>query len=165
MSRRLGLLAALCVVAGACGPVSSPATVSPSVAASPIVATPTPVADSPPDAALAAEGGDPVVGQLGSYTWRGAGSDSPWLPGSPIAVGAGEPLEVRLAGQPLVGDWRARVTPGDAAPGRPIRPLGHGSGAIGFAAPGEPGLWSVAVELTFVDGSGSATYFWALEVR
>jgi hypothetical protein len=135
------------------------------VASPPIVTTPAPVADRPPDAALAAEGGDPVVGQLGTYAWRGAGSDSPWLPGSPVAVGAGEPLTVQLVGGPQVGDWRARVIPGDEAAGGPMRPRGHGSGAIGFAAPSEAGAWSVAVELMFADGSGSATYFWALDVR
>ena len=55
--------------------------------------------ERPPDATLAADGGDGVAGQLGSYTWRGAGSDSPWLPGTPIAVGAGEPLTVRIGGR------------------------------------------------------------------
>ena len=39
------------------------------------------VSAEPPAATLAAEGGDPVAGQLGSYTWAGGGSDSPWLPG------------------------------------------------------------------------------------
>jgi hypothetical protein len=165
MSARLGLLAVVCLVAMACEPVSSPPTVLPSVAASTIAVLPTSEADSPPDASLAAEGGDPVIGQLGTYTWRGAGSDSPWLPGSAIAAGAGEPMIVQLAGQPRVGDWRARAMTADGAPGGPIRPLGRGSGAIGFAAPSEPGVWSVAVELTFADGSGSATYFWALDVR
>ena len=37
----------------------------------------------PPAATLAVEGGDPVAGQLGSFTWNGGGSDSPWLPGAP----------------------------------------------------------------------------------
>src|SRR6266576_2728071 len=45
-------------------------------------------AGQPPSAALAADGGDPVVGQLGTYTWLDGGSDSPWLPGTTIAVGA-----------------------------------------------------------------------------
>ena len=60
----------------------------------------------PPDASLAAEGGDPVPGQLGTFTWAGGGSDSPWLPGTPITVGAGESLTVTLDG----GDDRVAAT-------------------------------------------------------
>ena len=41
----------------------------------------------PPVASIGVEGGDPVVGQLGTYAWAGGGSSSPWLPGAPIAVG------------------------------------------------------------------------------
>ena len=40
----------------------------------------------------ATEGGDPVTGSLGSFTWGDGGSDSPWLPGGEIAVGTGEQL-------------------------------------------------------------------------
>ena len=53
-------------------------------------------AGAPPAATLAADGGDPAVGQLGSYTWLDGGSDSPWLPGTPLTVGAGEPLTVTI---------------------------------------------------------------------
>jgi hypothetical protein len=52
--------------------------------------------DAPPDAVLAAEGGDPVTGQLGTYVWLQTGSDAPWLPGAPLTVGTGEPLTVGL---------------------------------------------------------------------
>ena len=55
-------------------------------------------AAEPPAAALAVEGGDPVTGQLGTFTWGDGGSDSPWLPGAPIAVGTGEQLTVSIAG-------------------------------------------------------------------
>src|SRR3954452_7640141 len=41
-------------------------------------------ADTPPEATLAVEGGDPVAGKLGTYIWADGGSDSPWLPGAPI---------------------------------------------------------------------------------
>ena len=57
-------------------------------------ATASPSATEPPAATLAVEGGDPVTGQLGTFTWGDGGSDSPWLPGSPIAVGTGEHLTV-----------------------------------------------------------------------
>ena len=133
----------------------------PSVAPSPSAAQ----ADAPPGASLNAEGGDPVAGQLGSYTWAGGGSDSPWLPGSPIAVGAGEPLAVRLDAAPAVADWSAtRVVAGTT----------DGSGAMSLAsAEGEPirfmapaaGRWSIQVQVRFGGGSDSAAYYWLLDVR
>ena len=47
--------------------------------------------------ALAAEGGDPVDRPARDATpGATAGSDSPWLPGAPLAVGAGEPLSMTL---------------------------------------------------------------------
>ncbi|MEA2610414.1 MAG: hypothetical protein QOG32_140 [Chloroflexota bacterium] len=94
------------LVVGACAAGSGPAvpTVSPAavgvgatatagIGASPSV-PPTASSTQPPDAALAAEGGDPVIGQLGSFTWGAGGSDSPWLPGAPLVVGVGERLRV-----------------------------------------------------------------------
>ena len=36
-----------------------------------------PSTSEPPAASLSVEGGDPVVGQLGSFTWNGGGSDGP----------------------------------------------------------------------------------------
>src|SRR5688500_217654 len=93
----------LAAVAVACGPGGSPDGGG-SQAPSPVGASagptgPAPSAagrDAPPDAFLAVEGGDPVVGQLGTYVWLDTGSDSPWLPGAPLAVGAGEPLTLGL---------------------------------------------------------------------
>jgi hypothetical protein len=74
-----------------------------------------PASAEPPAASLAAEGGEPVTGQLGSFTWHGAGSDSPWLPGAPVHVGDGEPLTVVLADDIPVTEWTARRVQGDAA--------------------------------------------------
>jgi hypothetical protein len=122
-------------------------------------------ADAPPGASLSAEGGDPVAGQLGAYTWAGGGSDSPWLPGSPIAVGAGEPLTVRLDGAAVVADWTATRVPSGTS---------DGSGAVALAtAEGEPirfiapaaGSWSVQVQVRFDGGSDGAAYYWLLDVR
>ncbi len=118
-------------------------------------------ADGPPDASLAAEGGDAVIGQLGTYTWKETGSDAPWLPGARITVGAGEPLSVRVAGDGQVGAWVARAGP--TGSDVPPRSLGAGSGPVEFDAP-EAGIWSLAVELHFADGSGVATYYWELHV-
>jgi len=122
-------------------------------------------AEGPPGATLSVEGGDPLAGQLGSYTWAGGGSDSPWLQGSAVRAGAGEPLTVRLDRATVVADWAAtRVVAGTT----------DGSGGVSLAsAEGEPirfigpaaGHWSVQVQVRFDGGSDSATYYWLLEVR
>jgi hypothetical protein len=164
-----GLFVAACGTGAARPSPSSPPTGTPTVPAS--VAVPTAVASPvatastqarPPDASLAAEGGDAVVGQLGSYTWADGGSDSPWLPGAPIAVGAGEPLSVTLADGTPVGAWTAVRAPADQANGAGAVEAGEGSGVIAFSV-GAPGRWTVAVTIAFVAG-GSATWYWQLEV-
>jgi hypothetical protein len=169
---RLILIATL--VVSACTPgrlappsandAATPVAVTPVASASPSaseVASP-PAAALPPDASLAAEGGDPVVGQLGSFTWGGGGSDSPWLPGTPIAVGAGEPLSVTLADGTPIEAWTAVRAPLTATSGAGAVPAGEGSGTIAFAV-AAPGRWTVAVTVRFAGGD-SATWFWQLDV-
>lgn len=132
--------------------------------ASPSVATPTDAAAGPPTAQLAAEGGDPVEGQLGTYTWGDAGSDSPWLPGAPIAVGAGEPLTVTLAPESAIESWTAIHVPASAdGPAGGVE-LGSGSGAPAFPAPGA-GSWTVDLEVVFAGDQGTAHYAWRLDVE
>ena len=123
-----------------------------------------PSSAGPPPATLAAEGGDRVAGQLGSYTWDGGGSDSPWLPGAPVDVGAGEPLTVTVADGVAVGDWSARRVPAGTANGSGAAGLGGGDAPVTFSAPG-PGSWSVQVVVRFAGGLGSAAYYWQLTVR
>src|SRR4051812_37540605 len=85
-------------------PVVGAATTMPTV-------TPTRLATAaagPPAAALAVEGGDPVDGQLGTYVWGDGGSDSPWLHGALITVGAREPLSVALRPDQQIASWSAR---------------------------------------------------------
>jgi hypothetical protein len=170
---RLILVAAL--VVGACTPGRSAPTTGTGAAATPVAVTSgtraTPSASEvaspstsafPPDASLAADGGDPVVGQLGSFTWGGGGSDSPWLPGAPISVGTGEPLSVRLADATRIAAWTAVRAPVTATSGAGAVPAGEGSGPIAFAV-ADPGRWTVAVTIRF-DGGDSATWFWQLDV-
>jgi hypothetical protein len=148
----LALAAVVSSIAG-CQVSSGPA--GPSPAASPI--------ELPPWAALAAEGGHAVVGQLGSYTWGESGSDAGWLPGAVIAVGAGEPLTVVLDPSHVVADWSSRAVSADRADPIGARSLGVGVGAPRFDAPG-PGRWTVEVRITAVGDIGSASYFWLLEI-
>ncbi len=120
--------------------------------------------DAPPDALLAAEGGDPVAGQLGTYVWLMTGSDSPWLPGAPLAVGAGEPLTVTLVPDGAIRAWTARYVPAAAGGPEGATSLGGGAGTPQFEAPG-PGAWTVEVFVQFAPGVGDARYFWRLEVE
>ena len=121
-------------------------------------------AAEPPAASLAAEGGEPVTGQLGTFTWGDGGSDSPWLPGSPIAVGTGERMTVTIAGPVAVATWSAKRIPEGAVGGSEATGLGTGGPPIAFDAP-EAGSWSVQVTVDYDGGIGSATYYWLMTVR
>ena len=176
-------MVAVALLVGACTGASPSGSASPSVVGSPpasdgpatFSAAPSAAAPSasttaslpttePPVASLAAEGGDPVTGQLGTFTWGDGGSDSPWLPGSPIAVGTGERLTVSIAGPVAVATWSAKQVPGGAVGGSGATGLGTGGPPIAFDAP-ETGSWSVQVTVDFDGGLGSATYYWLLTVR
>ena len=121
-------------------------------------------AAGPPQATLAAEGADPVIGQLGSFTWADGGSDSPWLPGTPVTVGAGEPLTVELRDGVAIASWTARQAPAGTTDGAGAVGLGGGPAPATFTAPA-PGSWSVQVDVTFADDLGTAVYYWQVTVR
>lgn len=160
-------LGAVLVACGTSAAPGSPTTTRSQPSVAPTSAVPSPAegaVDVPPSAALAAEGGDPVVGQLGSYTWGDSGSDSPWLPGSPIHVASGEPLTVSLGPDVPIAAWHARYVPAGAGdPAGAIR-LGEGTGTPVFGAPAG-GPWTVEVVIDFVGGQGTASYFWRLDVE
>jgi len=177
---RCGAVLGVAVLVGvvlACGPAATPSERRPVAAtsASPEPPATSPVAtggpsptvagrDAPPDALLAAEGGDPVAGQLGTFVWFETGSDAPWLPGAPIAVGAGEPLAVSLVPDGAIAAWAARYVPANAVGPDGATTLGEGAGSPAFAAPG-PGSWTVELFVEFAAGAGNAHYFWRLEVE
>ena len=178
-----GLLIAAAMVpfgcrAGATGSTASSLepspSAAPSVAATEVPATAAPpsptdapsppaLGDGPPAAELVAEGGDPVTGQLGTFTWAGAGSDSAWLRGTPLAVAAGEPLSMVFQPPIATEGWRARYVPATAHDPSGATSLGEGTGPPAFEAPG-PGHWMVEVAVRFADDAGSASYFWELDV-
>jgi hypothetical protein len=147
---------------------SSPSTPTPSPSVSDASAVPSTVAtaavvDGPPAARLSVEGGDPVTGQLGTYTWADTGSDSPWLPGAPIAIGAGEPLTVAFEPAIEIETWRARSVPATATGPDGATELGIGSGTPALTAP-TAGSWTIEIHVAFGDGAGDASYFWRLDV-
>ena len=169
---------AIALLAGACAGASPSGSASPSDVGSapasdrPATLSAAPSASStaslsttePPAASLAVEGGDPVTGQVGTFTWSDGGSDSPWLPGSPIVVGTGETLTVSIAGPIGVATWSAKRIPAGAMAGSGATGLGTGGPPIAFDAP-EAGSWSVQVAVDFDGGLGSATYYWLVTVR
>lgn len=118
----------------------------------------------PPAGSIAVEGGDPVSGQLGTFTWENSGSDSPWLDGSPIHVGPGEELTLSLDESVGIGEWTvSRVTPGNRDGTGAVLVAQGLQGPVTFDAP-PPGTWSVEVNVRFADGLGTALYFWLIEV-
>lgn len=119
--------------------------------------------DLPPAASLAVEGGDPVVGALGGFSWLNGGSASPWLPGTPIHVATGERLTMTLADGVGIAGWTVRRS-SPATLGVDITGMAEGTGEpLAFDAP-TAGTWSVSVELRFARDLGSAVYFWLVEV-
>jgi len=180
-SRGTGLAAVVvAIVAGACATVPATVPASGTPAPSPAVTTPSMVAPTPltapvstiaptvrsepPAASISVEGGDPVVGQLGTFTWGNGGSDSPWLPGSPVAVGTGEHLTVTIADGAGMATWSARRVPAGTSDGSGAVGLGTGGPPVSFEAP-PVGSWSVQVAVDFDGGLGSATYYWHVTVR
>jgi hypothetical protein len=121
-----------------------------------------PVAAQPPLAVLNFPGGEPTAGDLGTYIYRGAGSDSPWLPGEPMVVPAAGALGEIFLSEPLtVTAWRARVAPAGQVPrigeGRQIA---AGEGRMVFELPS--GAWTLQLSVQFGDGIGEAMYYWQL---
>jgi hypothetical protein len=167
-------LLSVAVVAGACAQAGAvPTAPSASPAPSTVVASTEAGASSqpagtsmaePPPASLNVEGGDPVVGQLGSFTWQNGGSDAPWLDGSPIHVAAGERLALTFGAPVGVANWTARrVTPGNRDGIGAIR-VGTGSGAPVVLDAPPPGSWSIDVDVRFNDFD-EASYFWLVTVE
>ena len=135
-----------------------------STAPSPSLAVQPSVGGGPPAARLAAEGGEPVAGQLGTFVWGDGGSDSPWLPGAPLHVGAGERLVLALSPATAIGSWQARYTRAGAGDPAGATSLGRGAGDIALTAPAR-GRWTVEIAIDFAAALGSASYFWRLEVE
>lgn len=125
---------------------------------------PEPPLEEPPAASLSVEGGDPVVGELGSFGWKNGASDSPWLPGYPIRVGLGERLTLTMAEPVEISEWSVERTPAATFGRDPIVGMSQGIGEpVSFPAP-PAGSWSVHVGLLFAKG-GSAAYFWQIDVE
>lgn len=151
-------VAALALLAG-CGTgaaPTSPAAPSPSAVAASGSAVP--AEPQPPVALLAIDARPGVAGSLGTYTFRGAGSDAPWLPGAALPVGAGGTARVELVPDVGVGTWRVKRAPPGDTDGAAARLVASGSGPIAF--PIDAGAGTILVDVEFADGQGSAAWFW-----
>ena len=170
---RVGGLRLAILLAASIAACSSPTPAQPSVASSTpaptgtgVTATepgPTEEVAGPPAATLAAEGGDPVTGQLGTYIWAGGGSDSPWLRGAKVSVGHDEPLIVSFHPDIAIDSWTAWLVPASATGPAGAQSLGAGVDVPHVAAP-KAGAWTLEVTAVFADGAGNAAYFWELDV-
>jgi hypothetical protein len=121
--------------------------------------------DEPPEARLLGTGAGPVAGALGTFSWDGLVSDSPWIvPRRGVEATAGATLRVRFEPGPGQVSWTARwarIRDGQAG-----RPRGAGSGDAGpiaVEAPSDAGDWSLQVEARFA-GGGRAVWYWRVVV-
>lgn len=127
--------------------------------------SPDPTLTPPPEGLLAVDGGDPVVGELGTWSWNNAGSDAPWLPGYPIHVGVGERLTFALARPAPIDSWTvSRVPPSSVPANDGVVDMGDGT-TNAIVVPAPPiGEWSLAVHVRFGRNLGDATYYWDVTV-
>lgn len=156
---------ALVMVAACVGPAASPVAIpSPTTVPSPAVVV-SPSSNSaepqPPSALLSIAARPAVAGALGGYTFRGTGSDSPWLPGTPIAVPAtGGAAQILLDPPVEIATWRARRAPPGDKTGVTATTTASGSGPVAFSLDGRAGTLVVLVE--FADNQGSAAWYWQM---
>lgn len=151
----------LLVLVAACGgPV---ATATPGATPAP-TADATDTVDLPPQASASTANGAAVPGDLGTFSWNGLVSDSPWVVGSAaLAAEPGGAVEVALA-EGFTGAWEATWAPVVAGvAGGPVPPAVTGTGdPIRVPVPGA-GSWSLRVEL--VSGAdGTANWYWQVAV-
>jgi hypothetical protein len=137
----------------------------------PAVPSERPIAPQPPSALLSVNVRGAYAGELGSYLFRGTGSDSPWIPARtlrPVTVRAGAVLSVRLE-RGLIGPWSADVAPARDEQGAALTRLGGNESGVpsrrSVRIPAPPrGSWVLMINVGFADGSGSAAYYWRIDV-
>ena len=101
--------------------------------------------------------GPATAGALGSYTWQGAWSDAPWLPGAAVTLPRDGTASVTFEPATAPVSWRVRR--GTAAGDALQLVAENGAGPVHFAVPHEP----TTIELTVDFGSaGTATWYWAV---
>jgi len=110
-------------------------------------------------------GGAPARGELGSYVWDGAGSDSPWLvPPEAAGVRVRGPYAVTVVPPLVVERWEAAwARVGRDGAGDPEGAVTGDGGPVAVPGPGAAGTWSLMVDIRFAGGNHAAWY-WRVEV-
>ena len=151
---------------------AAPATPSPGAATSPAQEpSSTPADSTPPDSAappraILVGGVDgPEAGDLGTFSWDGLVSDSPWIvQRTGTAVTPGARLRVRFDPRLVPLAWSARWAPIRHGETGTPRDAGSGDGGrVSVEAPMEAGPWSLQLDATFGDGR-RAVWYWRLGV-
>ncbi len=183
--RRVGAISIglVALVVAACAGVAAPTgiTVTPASSAgsasrSPATAgdTPSPIApaspqttaaSAPPAAVLGGVDGGPVAGDLGSFSWDGLVSDSPWIvERAGHSAAPGTRLRVAFEDSPDQAAWTARWAPVRRRQAGTPRSAGSGRDErITIEAPNEAGPWSLQLQATFGDGR-RAVWYWRVDV-
>lgn len=166
----------------ATSPAAAPPTADPGSPAEPTVspAGPTPTAadattgpgggpatDAPPVASLSVVDGDGTSweGSLGTFTWRGVGSDSPWfVPASGASVPAGATLRIRFGDSDVVPvGWDVSWATVDGSFAGTVVGGARGTPGTPLRAPGEPGTYAVQVDADF-GADRRAAWYWRVDV-
>lgn len=144
---------------GGCGTGAAPTSpAAPSPTAVAASGSAVPADPQPPVALLAVDAGPGIAGSLGTYTFRGAGSDAPWLPGAALLIGGGGTARVELVPDVGVATWRVKRAPPGDTDGAAAQPIASGSGHIAFPIDAVAG--TILVDVEFADAQGSAAWFW-----
>jgi hypothetical protein len=169
--RSFGRAAAVALLAAACAGPPSPPPVA-TLGATSDGPSGSPRGADPPAAVLIVSGAERHEGELGTYVYRGAGSDAPWLPARTLAsvpVRSSDRLSVALVDGGVIGPWAATIAPAGDDQAERGRGLAADETAGGLREsvelPVPPrGGWVLMVRLDYGDGSGSGAYFWLVEV-
>jgi hypothetical protein len=120
----------------------------------------------PQPAWLVGPAGGDVPGDLGSFSWDGLVSDSPWIvQPTGDALAAGTHPHVRLDGGRAHVAWTARWARIEhGVTGRPIGAGRGGDEPIVVDPPPGPGSWSLRLDAIFGEGR-RATWYWRVRVH
>lgn len=113
-----------------------------------------------------------IVGDLGTYTIDGQGSDAPWLPFNSlpsITAGVSDTLAIRFSDGVVIGDWSAVIAGALDTSGSTTRgvdgALSATDGTTASVGPLPLGRWVLQVRLFRADGRGDGLTYWAVTVR
>ncbi|MBA3876408.1 MAG: hypothetical protein C0498_05640 [Anaerolinea sp.] len=136
------------------------------------IATPRPTDDPRITGLLRFLGTTGTPGVLGSFTFDGSGSDSPWLPfaaGRTVSIPPGEPVTIGFGDGSAIGGWSVSLA--DANDRAGLELIGHGYRENDLPPidlirlePLPAGCWVMAAMLSRADGRGSGVTYWSVSV-